>query len=79
MIGFLAKDVPVALHAGELWIGLVPPDDLTFHIREAVEVAGARRIGHGVALAYERRSEQLLDEMRTEARSRSRSISPATT
>jgi hypothetical protein len=70
MIGFLAKksetqtDVPVALHAGELWIGLVPPDDLTFHIREAVEIAGARRIGHGVALAYEKRSDQLLAEMR---------------
>jgi adenosine deaminase len=64
IIGFLAKDVPVALHAGELWGGLVPPDDLTFHIRQAVEVAGARRIGHGVALAYERRSAQLLEEMR---------------
>jgi hypothetical protein len=69
MIGFLTKksdtraEVPVALHAGELWIGLVPPDDLTFHIREAVEVAGAKRIGHGVALAFERRSEQLLAEM----------------
>jgi hypothetical protein len=64
MIGFLAKGIPVALHAGELWGGLVPPGDLTFHIREAVEVAGARRIGHGVALAYERRSAQLLEEMR---------------
>jgi adenosine deaminase len=64
MIGFLAKDVPVALHAGELWLGLVPPEDLTFHIRQAVEVAGARRIGHGVALAYERRSAELLDAMR---------------
>ncbi len=64
MIGFLAKDVAVALHAGELWGGLVPPDDLSFHIRDAVEVAGARRIGHGVALAYERRSNELLEAMR---------------
>ena len=64
MIGFLAKDVPVALHAGELWLGLVPPDDLAFHIREAVEVAGARRIGHGVSLAFERRSNELLAAMR---------------
>jgi len=63
-IGFLAKDVPVALHAGELWIGIVPPDDLSFHIRQAVEVAGARRIGHGVALSFERRSNELLDAMR---------------
>jgi adenosine deaminase len=70
MIGFLAgksatqTDVPVALHAGELWLGLVPRQDLTFHIREAVEIAGARRIGHGVALAYERRSAELLEAMR---------------
>ena len=69
-VGFLTRktatdsEVPVALHAGELWLGLVPPDDLTFHIREAVEVAGAKRIGHGVALAYERRSDELLATMR---------------
>jgi len=63
MIGFLAADVPVALHAGELWLGLVPPRDLTFHIREAVEIAGARRIGHGVTLAFEG-SDALLAEMR---------------
>ena len=33
-------------HAGELTLGLVPPADLRFHIREAVEVAKARRIGN---------------------------------
>jgi adenosine deaminase len=64
IVGFLAKDVPVALHAGELWIGLVPPQDLTFHIRQAIEIAGARRIGHGVALAFERDMDGLLAEMR---------------
>jgi adenosine deaminase len=64
IIHFLASDVPVALHAGELWLGLVPPPDLTFHIREAIEIAGARRIGHGVALAFEREMEGLLAEMR---------------
>jgi adenosine deaminase len=64
IILFLAHDVPVALHAGELWLGLVPPPDLTFHIREAIEIAGARRIGHGVALAFERDMEGLLAEMR---------------
>lgn len=64
-IGFLAgADVPVALHAGELWLGLVPPPDLAFHIREAVEVAGARRIGHGTAVGFERDSAGLLAEMR---------------
>jgi len=53
IVEFLAKDVPVALHAGELWLGLVPPEDLTFHITDAVTTAGARRIGHGTALAFE--------------------------
>jgi len=64
MIGFLAQDVPVALHAGELWLGLVPPEDLTFHIRAAVEVGGARRIGHGTAIAFERDMDSLLAELR---------------
>jgi adenosine deaminase len=64
IIRFLANDVPVALHAGELWLGLVPPRDLAFHIREAIEIGGARRIGHGVALAFERDMTGLLAEMR---------------
>ncbi len=64
MIGFLAKDIPVALHAGELWLGLVPPEDLTFHIRQAVEIGGARRIGHGTALSFERDMTGLLAELR---------------
>jgi adenosine deaminase len=64
IIRFLANDLSVALHAGELWLGLVPPPDLTFHIRAAIEIAGARRIGHGVTLAFERDMEGLLAEMR---------------
>ena len=56
--------VNVSLHAGELWLGLVPPADLAFHIGEAVTVAGARRIGHGVDLAFERDQGKLLTEMR---------------
>jgi adenosine deaminase len=65
IIRFLAPDVSVALHAGELWLGLVPPPDLTFHIRQAIEIGGARRIGHGISLAFEHDMEGLLDEMRT--------------
>ena len=65
IVAFLASDVPVALHAGELWLGDVPPPDLTFHIRQAVEIAHARRIGHGVALAFEHDMDGLLAEMRT--------------
>ncbi len=49
----LAPDIPIALHAGELAPGLVPPEDLRFHIRAAVEQGHARRIGHGVAVMYE--------------------------
>ncbi|WP_051341166.1 adenosine deaminase family protein [Azospirillum halopraeferens] len=43
----------VALHAGELTLGLVPPEELRFHIREAVTTGHARRIGHGVSVMYE--------------------------
>jgi adenosine deaminase/adenosine deaminase CECR1 len=67
MIGWLGERYPgvnVTLHAGELAFGLVPPADLAFHIREAVEVARAKRIGHGVAIAYERDAAQLLATMR---------------
>ena len=64
IVAFLAKDVPVALHAGELWLGYVPPPDLAFHIRQAVEIARARRIGHGVDLAFEHDMDGLLAEMR---------------
>ncbi len=55
--------VHISLHAGELAPGLVPPDGLTFHIREAVELGHAERIGHGVDLMYERDPYQLLREM----------------
>lgn len=56
-------DVPVTLHAGELTMGLVPPKDLRFHIRQAVEIAGASRIGHGVDIMYETDPYGLMAEM----------------
>jgi adenosine deaminase len=59
----LRPGVPLTLHAGELSLGLVPPRHLRDHIRLAVEVAGARRIGHGVALAYDRDPAELLARM----------------
>jgi len=55
--------VHISLHAGELAPGLVPPDGLKFHIREAVELAHAERIGHGVDVMHEREPHQLLREM----------------
>ena len=45
--------VKVALHAGELALGDVPPEDLGFHIDQALNIAGADRIGHGIDLAHE--------------------------
>nr|WP_307783809.1 adenosine deaminase [Streptomyces spinoverrucosus] len=43
----------LTLHAGELWPGLVKPEHLKFHVDQAVDVAGAERIGHGVDLVHE--------------------------
>jgi adenosine deaminase len=51
------------LHAGELVPGLVPPEGLTFHIRESVMTARAERIGHGVDIMHEKRPDELLKEM----------------
>ena len=56
-------DVPVTLHAGELTLGLVPRAVLDDHIDLAVNVAGARRIGHGVDITYERNEPALLATM----------------
>ncbi|WP_456269263.1 hypothetical protein M1D97_02950 [Kushneria sp. AK178] len=69
MLAFLSNhypDVPLALHAGELTLGLVPPFELRDHIRKAVEVGGARRIGHGVSIAHEQGAPQLLQAMAEE-------------
>ncbi|HUK35599.1 MAG TPA: hypothetical protein VLV86_16895 [Vicinamibacterales bacterium] len=50
IIDFLRPFYPgvhIALHAGELSDGLVPPEVLRFHIRESVRTGHATRIGHG--------------------------------
>jgi adenosine deaminase len=68
MLDFLHSQYPkvhISLHAGELAPGLVPPDGLRFHIREAVQLGHAERIGHGVDVLYEDRPNELLKEMAT--------------
>ncbi len=55
--------VHISLHAGELAPGLVPPEGLRFHIRQAVEVGHAERIGHGVDAMYEDDALGLLKEL----------------
>jgi adenosine deaminase len=65
-LGYLHSVYPklhISLHAGELAPGMVPPDGIRFHIRMAVEVAHAERIGHGVDVMYEDRPYELLNEM----------------
>lgn len=59
----LHPGVHLTMHAGELAPGLVPPQGLRFHIRQAVEIAGAERIGHGVDVMQEDRPIDLLKEM----------------
>jgi adenosine deaminase len=55
--------VHISLHAGELAPGLVPPEGLRFHIRQAVDLGHAERIGHGVDVMYEDDAEALMKEL----------------
>jgi adenosine deaminase len=56
-------EVHITLHAGELAPGLVPPEGLRFHIRQAVDEGHAERIGHGVDVMYEDNARALLKEL----------------
>jgi hypothetical protein len=56
----------VTLHAGELTTQYLPATystHITFHIRRAVEIAHAERIGHGLAILSETDADGLLAEM----------------
>ena len=56
MLDFLRGVYPtghITLHAGELVPGLAKPEELTYHIREAVLTAHAERIGHGADILGE--------------------------
>ena len=55
--------VHISLHAGEIAMGLVKPEDLTFHIRASVERGHAERIGHGVSVMNETDPMGLMKEM----------------
>lgn len=55
--------VNIALHAGELAQQDVPPADMRFHIDEAINLAHAQRIGHGVDIAYEDNADAILQRM----------------
>ncbi len=66
MLDYLHRVYPkvrITLHAGELAPGLVPPEDLRFHIRASLERGHAERIGHGVDVMHETDPLALLREM----------------
>ena len=67
MFAYLKKkfqNVHRALHAGELTLGMVRPKNLTFHVSNAIDIAGAQRIGHGVDLPYEKGAVDLLKRIK---------------
>src|SRR5262245_16632605 len=55
--------VPLALHAGELTEGLVPPEALGSHVRESVRKGPAGGIGHGADIGHEDDPIGLIKEM----------------
>src|SRR5207245_4330720 len=66
MLDYLHEMYPkvhISLHAGELALGLVPPEGLSFHIRESIEHGHAERIGHGVSVMEEHDAPGLLKQM----------------
>lgn len=66
MISYLHSvypNVSIALHAGEQTPGLVPPEDLRFHVADAINTAKASRIGHGVDIMEEDASGYTLSDM----------------
>ena len=66
MVGYLHSLYPqvhISLHAGELAPGQVPPEGLRFHIRQAIELGHATRIGHGVDVMFEDNVPALMKEL----------------
>ncbi len=67
MYNYLSRKYPTvhrALHAGELTLGMVRPKNLTFHIKQAIDIAKAQRIGHGVDISYEQNAIELLKDIK---------------
>ncbi len=66
MIHFLHKLYPsvhVRLHAGELSLEEAAPNFMRTHVEQAINIAGAQRIGHGVDIGYETNGIRTLKEM----------------
>ncbi len=56
----------ITLHAGELTLECSPVEVMSSRIRKSIEVGHARRIGHGISIAWEDNLPQLLSKMRKE-------------
>ena len=56
----------ISLHAGELNLWVSPVEPMTSRIRRSIEMGHARRIGHGVSIAWESDLPSLLRMMRRE-------------
>ena len=56
-------NVHISLHAGELAPHIVQPEQLLFHIHDAVFTGQAERIGHGVDIVHESNRTALLNYM----------------
>jgi hypothetical protein len=56
----------IALHAGELNLAISPVEPMTTRIRRSIDLGHARRIGHGVSVAWENDVAGLLRTMRAE-------------
>jgi len=69
MIDFLWRRLGrpnLTLHAGELTPAISTPEAMRDRIRKTIEIGHARRIGHGVAIAWEDDAEGLMAKMRRE-------------
>ncbi len=67
MFNLLKEKYPntnIALHAGELTLGMVRPKNLSFHIDQALNMGHANRIGHGIDISYETNAPELLAQMK---------------
>ena len=67
MIDFLWQRLgrpKMALHGGELTLECSPVEDMRSRIRKTIELGHARRIGHGVSIAWEDDLAGLLREMK---------------
>src|SRR5262249_19711846 len=61
---FRFRQPNISLHAGELNLVLSPVEPMTSRIRQSIEKGHARRIGHGVSVAWEDDLPGLLRVMR---------------